>query len=43
MVYFSDVQDVNDNAPMFEQNEYAVNVVESTPINTQVIKKRPFV
>lgn len=31
-----EVQDVNDNPPIFEQSEYAVKVVESTPINSQV-------
>lgn len=36
MVSVSDVQDVNDNPPMFEQNEYTVKVVESTPNNSQV-------
>lgn len=37
LVSISDVQDVNDNPPIFEQTEYAVKVVESTPINSQVI------
>lgn len=36
MVSVSDVQDVNDNPPMFEQNEYTVKVVESTPNTSQV-------
>lgn len=31
-----EVQDVNDNPPVFEQNEYSVNVLESMPINSQV-------
>lgn len=31
-----EVQDVNDNPPVFERNEYAVKVSESTPINSQV-------
>lgn len=32
-----DVQDVNDNPPVFEREEYFVNVSESRSINTQVI------
>lgn len=36
VVSLSDVQDVNDNPPMFEQNEYTVKVIESTPNNSQV-------
>lgn len=31
-----DVQDVNDNPPVFERDEYAVNVSESRAINSQV-------
>lgn len=31
-----EVQDVNDNRPIFEQSEYSVNVLESMPINSQV-------
>lgn len=31
-----EVQDCNDNKPIFEQNQYTVNVIESTPINSQV-------
>lgn len=31
-----DVQDVNDNPPVFERDEYAVNVSESRSINAQV-------
>lgn len=31
-----EVQDVNDNSPVFEQNEYSVSVVESMQINSQV-------
>ena len=31
-----EVQDVNDNAPIFEKNEYAISVIESTPSNSQV-------
>lgn len=33
-----EVQDVNDNPPVFERNEYEVNVIESMPINSQVRK-----
>jgi len=32
-----DVQDVNDNPPVFEKDEYSVNVSESRSINAQVI------
>lgn len=31
-----EVQDVNDNAPVFERNEYSISVIESMPINSQV-------
>lgn len=31
-----DVQDINDNAPVFERNEYAVKVLESMAVNSQV-------
>lgn len=31
-----EVQDVNDNSPIFEQTEYTISVVESTQINSQV-------
>ena len=31
-----EVQDVNDNPPVFERNEYAINIVESMPVNSQV-------
>jgi protocadherin-16/23 len=31
-----DVQDINDNPPVFERPEYSVNVVESAPLDTQV-------
>lgn len=31
-----EVQDVNDNAPVFERHEYAVKVIESQPVNSQV-------
>ncbi|KAH8260153.1 hypothetical protein KR026_003918, partial [Drosophila bipectinata] len=33
-----DVQDVNDNPPVFEKDEYFVNVSESRSINTQIIQ-----
>lgn len=35
-----EVQDVNDNFPIFEQTEYAANVLESVPINSQVCRQR---
>lgn len=31
-----EVQDVNDNSPIFEQSEYTISVIESTQINSQV-------
>lgn len=31
-----EVQDVNDNPPVFERAEYSLNVLESLPINSQV-------
>ena len=31
-----EVQDVNDNPPIFERTEYAVEVIEMLPINSQV-------
>lgn len=31
-----EVQDVNDNPPVFEQNEYSISVLESMQINSQV-------
>ncbi|XP_053960463.1 protein dachsous [Anastrepha ludens] len=33
-----EVQDVNDNAPMFERSEYSVKVLESLPINSQILQ-----
>ncbi|XP_041779584.1 protein dachsous [Anopheles merus] len=33
-----EVQDVNDNAPIFEKNEYAISVIESTPSNSQILQ-----
>lgn len=32
-----EVQDVNDNPPVFERNEYSLRVLESMPINSQVL------
>lgn len=31
-----EVQDVNDNPPVFERAEYTVTVIESLPVNSQV-------
>lgn len=31
-----DVQDVNDNPPVFKHSEYTVSVLESLPVNSQV-------
>lgn len=36
LTIFVEVQDVNDNVPIFERNEYTIKVLESTPINSQV-------
>lgn len=33
-----EVQDVNDNAPAFEKNEYKVNVLESLSVNSQFLQ-----
>ncbi|KAG8176879.1 hypothetical protein JTE90_007488 [Oedothorax gibbosus] len=33
-----EVQDVNDNAPTFEKNEYKVNVLESLSVNSQFLQ-----
>ncbi|XP_067622961.1 protein dachsous [Eurosta solidaginis] len=33
-----EVQDVNDNPPMFERSEYSVKVLESLPINSQILQ-----
>lgn len=38
MTVIVDVQDVNDNPPVFEQTEYEVKVSESVTINTQIIQ-----
>lgn len=32
-----EVQDVNDNPPVFERTEYQIKVLESMPVNSQVI------
>lgn len=36
MTLIVEVQDVNDNPPVFERSEYFVNVFESLPVNSQV-------
>ena len=33
-----EVQDVNDNPPVFEKSEYAVSVLESLPANTEFLQ-----
>jgi len=33
-----EVQDVNDNPPTFDKEEYMVNVAESLPVNTQFLQ-----
>ncbi|XP_073827275.1 dachsous cadherin-related 1 [Musca autumnalis] len=33
-----EVQDVNDNPPEFERNEYHVKVLESMPVNSQIVQ-----
>nr|CAD7585579.1 unnamed protein product [Timema genevievae] len=33
-----EVQDVNDNPPVFERMEYSISVLESLPLNSQVIQ-----
>ncbi|XP_053692497.1 protein dachsous [Sabethes cyaneus] len=33
-----EVQDVNDNAPVFEKHEYLIKVLESTPSNSQILQ-----
>lgn len=36
LTVFVEVQDINDNAPVFERNEYTLRISESLPINSQV-------
>lgn len=36
LTVFVDVQDFNDNPPVFERSEYDVQVLESLPVNSQV-------
>lgn len=36
LTIFIEVQDVNDNAPVFELSEYKVDVLESLPSHSQV-------
>lgn len=36
MTLVVDVQDVNDNAPVFERPHYSATVLESLPVNSQV-------
>ncbi|KAG5896560.1 hypothetical protein JTB14_010389 [Gonioctena quinquepunctata] len=38
LTVFVEVQDVNDNPPVFERNEYTLSVLESLPINTQILQ-----
>lgn len=38
MTVIVDVQDVNDNPPVFEQSEYAVKISESVSVSTQIIQ-----
>ncbi|XP_055613525.1 protein dachsous [Uranotaenia lowii] len=33
-----EVQDVNDNAPTFDKNEYSIKVMESIPSNSQILQ-----
>lgn len=40
LTIFVEVQDVNDNAPVFERNEYKTSVIESMPVNSQVRGKK---
>lgn len=36
MTLIVEVQDVNDNPPVFQSSEYSVSILESLPINSQV-------
>lgn len=38
-----EVQDCNDNKPIFQSMEYSVNVLESMPINSQVCRRHSHV
>ncbi|XP_074037726.1 dachsous cadherin-related 1 isoform X2 [Leptinotarsa decemlineata] len=38
LTVFVEVQDVNDNPPVFERNEYSLSVLESLPANTQILQ-----
>ncbi|CAH1987791.1 unnamed protein product [Acanthoscelides obtectus] len=33
-----EVQDINDNAPVFERKEYSLSVIESLPVNSQILQ-----
>lgn len=39
LTMFVEVQDINDNPPVFERNEYSLSVLESLPVNSQVSVK----
>lgn len=41
MTLVVDVQDINDNPPVFERPHYAANVLESLPVNSQVSATYP--
>lgn len=36
LTVFVEVQDINDNPPVFERSEYTLKVLESLPVNSQV-------
>ncbi|CAG9820098.1 unnamed protein product [Phaedon cochleariae] len=38
LTVFVEVQDVNDNPPVFERNEYSLSILESSPVNTQILQ-----
>ncbi|KAK9891679.1 hypothetical protein WA026_015647 [Henosepilachna vigintioctopunctata] len=38
LTIFVDVQDFNDNPPVFERNEYDIQVSESLPVNSQILQ-----